>query len=440
MGTALIAISVVNVQPAAAVPLACQFPSNETAAARICMEDSGQIDGAFATWKNSPITFESGAAVGDWVKNYVDMMPVPGTGIEIGLRSTKAGQVGRTYEPYWAENGGQTYQEHAIAPARGPASADGLQHSYMVLRSGRTTQWDVLFDFNPVGRTTLQTQGYTKGFNVQLETNNLRNTSIGEMEDRFQYLAPDGQLLRFDRAKVFTQVTTTCSSTNPPPLCFNATLVGSPKAIAWRVSKPTGAAPTSSAPPNLSAPAATSLNGVDQRSLAACMASDPARCMKDVPGLARCVQARLVCNSNVQAVRSPATSTAGDSRLSAEKFKRLAATRFHDRAQAAWRSTAFKMAGSHLTAEQIKRLAATRFHLTADQIQTRTITATGYDQTAGTHLSQTWDANLPLLVVTSTGKVRAGTNNTQYPGLTAVYDPASGQLLHAALGLRRPFA
>ncbi|MFE0777778.1 hypothetical protein [Streptomyces sp. NPDC058861] len=408
MGAVLIAVSAVTVQPATAAPLACEFPGNETAAARICMEDSGQIDGAFATWKNAPITFDSGAAVGDWVKNYVDMMPVPGTGIEMGLRSTKAGQVGRTYEPYWAENGGQTYQEHAIAPARGPASADGIQHSYMVLRAGRTTQWDVLYDFNPVGRTALQSQGYAKGFNVQLETNNLRNTSIGEMEDRFQYLAPDGQLLRFDRTKVFTQVSATCSSSNPPPLCFNATLVGSPKAIAWRVSKPAGATSASPTPLHLSVPTATVLNGVDQRALAACMASDPARCMKDVPGLARCVQARLLCNNNTLAAQRPVASS--------------------------------KAAGSQLTATQVKHLAATRFRLTEDQIETRAITTSAYDQAAGTHLSQTWGADLPLWVATSTAEAQAGKTKTRYPGLTAVYDPASGQLLHAALGPQRPFA
>ncbi|MFK0180212.1 hypothetical protein ACIQVR_30065 [Streptomyces xanthochromogenes] len=147
---------------------------------------SEQIYGAFATWKNAPTTFNGGASVGDWVQNYMDMMPVPGTGIDMGLRSTKAGAVGRTYEPYWAENGNQNYQEHAITPARGPASADGLNHSYMVLRSGQMSQWDVLYDFNPVGRTALQSQGYSNGFNVQVETNNLRDTSIGEMEDRFQ--------------------------------------------------------------------------------------------------------------------------------------------------------------------------------------------------------------------------------------------------------------
>lgn len=89
------------------------------------------------------------------------------------------------------------------------------------------------------------------------------------MEDRFQYLAPDGQWLRFDRTKVFTQVATTCNSKNPPPLCFNATLTGSPKVVAWRVSKPAGAASASAASPHLSAPKATVLNGVDERALAA---------------------------------------------------------------------------------------------------------------------------------------------------------------------------
>ncbi|MFJ4478693.1 hypothetical protein [Streptomyces xanthochromogenes] len=45
---------------------------------------SEQIYGAFATWKNAPTTFNGGASVGDWVQNYMDMMPVPGTGIDMG--------------------------------------------------------------------------------------------------------------------------------------------------------------------------------------------------------------------------------------------------------------------------------------------------------------------------------------------------------------------
>ncbi|MFG2645895.1 hypothetical protein ACGFYP_33545 [Streptomyces sp. NPDC048370] len=417
LGSALIAISTVTVQPATAdTPPLCLYPGNQTAAARICMNDSGQIDGAFATWKNAPVTFDSGAAIGDWVRNYVDMTPVDGTGIEMGLRSTKAGQVGRTYEPYWAEYGAQTYQEHAIAPARGPASADGLQHSYMVLRSGRTTQWDVLYDFNPVGRTSLQSQGYTDSFSVQLETNNLRNTTIGEMEDRFQYLAPDGQWLRFDRAKVSTQVTT-CDSNNPPPFCFNATLTGSPKAISWQVSKPAGTSSARLAQPPLSIPNAAVLNGVDQRALARCMASDPTRCIRDVPGLVRCVQARLLCNQNASAAqRSAASANNASARAAA------------------------KTAGVRLASDQVKRLAAARFHVAEHQIETRTITTAAYDQMAGTHLSQTWGANLPLRVATSTAEARAGKSDAQYRGLTAVYDPASGQLLHATLGLQRPFA
>ncbi|MEU3500626.1 hypothetical protein ABZ726_07595 [Streptomyces hundungensis] len=409
IGAVVAAVSAGVVQPAAAdTPLACKFPGNRSAAARICAEVSGQIYGAFATWKNAPITFSNGAAVGDWVQNYMDMMPVPGTGFDMGLRSTKAGAVGRTYEPYWAENGNQSYQEHAITPARGPASADGLNHSYMVLRSGQTSQWDVLYDFNPVGRTALQSQGYTNGYNVQLETNNLRDTTIGEMEDRFQYLAPGDEWSRFDRTSVTTQVTSaTCGTSSPPPYCFAAELTGSPKAIAWKVSKPAAVAFTAPRPQR-GASAGATLNGVDQDALATCMANDPSQCLQQVPGLAACVHARLACNATAQ--------------------------------QPAPRSLTPRSVGSTLTAEQTRQLAAVRFHTDATQIQVRPMTVASYDKAAGTQLGGQWSPDLTLWLATSTAETKSEKGGeTHYNGLTAAYDPSSGQLLHAALGAQRPF-
>ncbi|MER7963198.1 hypothetical protein ACFV4X_32510 [Streptomyces ardesiacus] len=316
--------------------------------------------------------------------------------------------MGRTYEPYWAENSGQDYQEHAITPARGAASADGLQHSYMVLRSGQTSQWDILYDFNPVGRTQHQSQGYTHGFNLQLETNNLRDTSIGEMEDRFQYLATGDQWIRFDRTQVTTQVTANvCGPSSPPPYCFNAALTGGPKAVSWNVSKPATVAPARSMTQQKVLPAGRFVHGVDQNVLARCLAAAPSQCLERVPGLAKCVKARLVCNTTRPTLPS---RTAGP-----------------------------QAASRNLDIAQTKRLAAMRFHLSDPQIQVRSTTTTAYDEAAGTDLAPQWGRDQPLWLVTSSAETRAENSKTHYHGLTAVYDPVSGQLLHAALGRQRAF-
>ncbi|MFJ4478691.1 hypothetical protein ACIQVR_30070 [Streptomyces xanthochromogenes] len=149
------------------------------------------------------------------------------------------------------------------------------------------------------------------------------------------------------------------------------------------------------------------VDGVDQKALASCMAMDPAQCLKHVPGLAKCVQARLVCNTATQTL-SP-------------------------------RAAAPRLSSATVTPEQAQQLTATRFHVNADQVHVRALSVADYDKAAGTKLGEQWGTGLTLWLATSASDAQAENGDTRYPGLIAVYDPASGQLLHAALGTARAF-
>ncbi|MFE4870609.1 hypothetical protein [Streptomyces sp. NPDC056682] len=97
------------------------------------------------------------------------------------------------------------------------------------------------------------------------------------------------------------------------------------------------------------------------------------------------------------------------------------------------------LSNATLTAEQTQQLIATRFHINAEQVNVRALSIADYDKAAGTNLGEHWGTALTLWLATSAADAQAEKGDTRYPGLTAVYDPASGQLLHAALGTRRAF-
>ncbi|MFC6137959.1 hypothetical protein [Streptomyces spororaveus] len=295
--------------------------------AMTCAQPGQPVIGAFGTWRNVPITFEPGSEAGAAeVSNYVRMVPntdqteganggdIFGPSIDVGLHAEKTGATTIGYGPRWTELGKRGGVTKAITAGLNPTVADNVNHTYMTVRQASGDQWDVLYDFNMVGTTTDQLKiprGNPNRVDIGLEVRGPQHVTVPPIANRMQFMAENKAWARAATADT-TQLTTLgiCgksmgipsdpAAVYKAPYCFEAKLTDSTTSIQWTVSKP---GPTVGPAPTTPARAAGTFNGVDQKALSNCLATDPESCMNTVPGLSNCVQTVKVCNA--AALQSP---------------------------------------------------------------------------------------------------------------------------------------
>lgn len=292
--------------------------------AMLCGKAGEPIAGAFATWRNLPITFDGSydPTINVAAANYLTVTPdtTAFSNVRIGLYAQKTGPNTATYAPHWEELTGQGGRETAVNTGSGPGTADGKNHSYLLQRQPNGDQWEVFYDFNSVGTTTGQKpvpRGDQNRIDVGLEVNHPEHVNVPLFDDRPQYLSENKVWSRLLPDRTASQLGLgTCGEKDPftntvntPPYCFDATQTletpkpATPPGIAsWRVGKPLVA--TTPAPPAhssaFSAPGADDrpaiYHGVDQQLLHACLQNSPGSCLSQVPGLAECLRTFKQCN------------------------------------------------------------------------------------------------------------------------------------------------
>lgn len=312
-----------------------------------CTQPGEPVIGAFATWRNVPVTFTSGSTGGTTVSagNYLTMTPNTEGGlfadnIQVGLYAEKTGTSTSAYGPRWTElsdSGGHT---EAITAGTNPSTPDGTNHTYIVLRQDNTDQWDVLYDFNWVGSTTGQLavpRGNANRIDIGLEVMGPQYLTVPQIANRVQYMAENKTWYRAattDTAQVASLGL--CGQGSTAPYCFDMKLTDNTTFTQLAVAKPgpttlqsvdgsagleQGLSSRQSSSADTS-PLAThgTYNGVDQTALAACIAEDPDNCLTTVPGLAQCVRTMQRCNEaalaaeDTDAARTSASSASGASR------------------------------------------------------------------------------------------------------------------------------
>ncbi|WP_435217673.1 hypothetical protein [Streptomyces sp. bgisy034] len=365
---AAVVLPLTTASPAAASPptTSCQIEHEASIIfwGVACTQPGEPVIGAFATWRNVPITFTSGSTGDTTVSaaNYLTMTPNTEGGffannIQVGLYAEKTGASTSTYGPRWTELGDSGGRTESITAGTNPSTPDGTNHTYMVLRQDNTDQWDVLYDFNWVGTTTDQLavpQGNANRIDIGLEVMGPQYLTVPQIANRVQYLAENKTWYRAATANT-AQVASLglCGQGSTAPYCFDMQLTDNTTFTQLAVAKPGPATlqaadvsadikqdvPSGQSPSAGTAPTVTraTYNGVDQTALAACMAQDPASCLTTVPGLAQCIQTVQQCNAaalatkDTDAARAPASNASGASR---EQILEQAAASFDVPAQA----------------------------------------------------------------------------------------------------------
>jgi hypothetical protein len=406
----------------------------------LCVRSSGLVTGVMGAWRQHPMTLNAGSSVPDanTMSNQINWDPVTSTGDNAGRSHVSMGWQAKylasdnstTHAAYWSETGvidGWTVEEyHAIDEADSTLD-DGSMHTWMSLANS-DGQWDMLYDFNPVGTTRFAVGGYTRDLEYGLLHQYTENAALAAaFEDRVQVLGSAGLWRRPKLAEVAAFPANICGQPDPttlmlkqpnsPPHCFTASLVTRPSSTGgtaevdhFVVGKPAvgSLALTNGAPRAPALPASGAHNGVDQRALAACLAADATQCLATVPGLAECVRARKVCNTT----RRPAASVEHGTPITAEIAGQRARAAVGDR--------------------------------TAAGVNTTTLTAADVTRRSATPLN-TVDGAAKVHVVTSDNPVTglSGQTDRSYAGYTMVYLAETGRLLYACLGhncVRKEFA
>ncbi|MEU6384436.1 hypothetical protein ABZ847_12775 [Streptomyces bauhiniae] len=354
---AAVFLALTTVSPAAASPptTSCQIEHEASIVfwGVACTQPGEPVVGAFATWRNVPITFKGGSTGDATVSaaNYLTMTPNTEGGlfannIQVGLYAEKTSASTSTYGPRWTELGDNGGRTKAITVGTNPSKPDGTNHTYMVLRQDNTDQWDVLYDFNWVGTTTDQLavpRGNPNRIDIGLEVMGPQYLTVPQIADRVQYMAENKAWYRADTANT-AQVASLglCGKGSSAPYCFDMKLTDNTTFTQLAVAKP---GPTTLQRPDdstvqrsanrlpSSAGAVTPVqqrtyNGVDQTALTACLAQDPDHCLSAVPGLARCVQTVQRCNAS-------ALSTEQEGKAGTSAFNRSVASREWIRERAA---------------------------------------------------------------------------------------------------------
>ncbi|MGW6836284.1 hypothetical protein ACWGCI_23160 [Streptomyces sp. NPDC054949] len=228
--------------------------------------------------------------------------------IDVGLYAEKTGATTSMYGPRWTELGNSGGKTKAITAGINPAVADNMNHTYMTVRQASGDQWDVLYDFNWVGSTTDQLKvprGNSNRIDIGLEVMGPQHVTVPEIANRVQFMAENKAWSRAATADA-AQVSTLGICGQPmglpsdptavytAPYCFNTKLTDATKFTQWTVSKP---GPTRAQASSLPPRSTGTLNGVDQKALSRCLATDPDTCLTSVPGLSACVQTAKVCNA-----------------------------------------------------------------------------------------------------------------------------------------------
>ncbi|WP_416901303.1 RICIN domain-containing protein [Micromonospora echinospora] len=294
----------------------------------LCVTTTQPVFGVMGTWRQQPMSLEINGSTDPYdantMYNMISWNPLTSAGADPGFDYVEMGWRGRwsagsttSHQAYWLEDGivnEQVIEEYHAINEADSTLPDGSTHTWMALGNSNG-QWDVFYDFNPVGTTRLASGSRTREIEYGLLDQDHENSFLATpFENRVQIF--DGNSVwRRPRLGETGQIPgNICGLPNPtytytepstPPYCYTTSLVGRPSSTTggppevdrFVVGKPAvdtlmAATPATSVKEG---PAGTH-NGVDQRKLAACMATDPTSCLTTVPGLAQCVQARKICN------------------------------------------------------------------------------------------------------------------------------------------------
>ncbi|PRY21295.1 RICIN domain-containing protein [Pseudosporangium ferrugineum] len=395
-----------------------------------CVTNQPPVHGVMLNFRQQPVSFTGPPSDPEWGSGYNEMSnqvnwdPLDASNgnpgydyAEMGWRGAYDADTGSTaHGAYWLEVGVETEQStqefHAIVRPDSTL-ADGSMHTWMSLGND-AGEWDVFYDFNLVGTTRFAAGNRTGDLEHGLFTQYAEYASLATpFENRLQLLDGNDVWHRPSLGQVSGFPANICGLPDPfslelgeantPPYCFTSSVTPRSTGEVDRVTlgKPASGTTATAAPAPRTVGKAFH-NGVDQRALAACLGDDPARCLKTVPGLARCVAAREQCNA-----------------LSA---------RAHPSAQ---RRTP-------IVSAEARRLADADLHGKAgsSRVTTMTVSAAGRK---GVALEGT-SASTKVHVVTGDARVDGlgKKSDRTYQGYTMAYDAADGRLLYACLGSACP--
>jgi hypothetical protein len=305
------------------------FDCNDRSVTALCVRPSAPVFGVFATWRQYPVTFTPDEYAN--MSNYTGWETINFNNpddsfdyLEVGWRAQHDAPTNQTaYDAYWLEQGfigdEYIYQEYSLADKPGGATANGRNHAYMAL-SNDQGQWDILYDYNAVGVTRVASGNRLSYLETGLMTNAAARLALtNPFEHRIQFLDGNDVWRPPYLGEVSNQEENACGAPpsplswgvpNTPPYCFASTLKtragdGVMLVDSYKVDKPgsTAVAPSETGPSEATGSDGSALtsNGVDQRTLARCMAEDASQCLRTVPGLAACVAARKICNTTAAA-------------------------------------------------------------------------------------------------------------------------------------------
>jgi hypothetical protein len=411
------------------------FDCAERSVVGLCVQSDQPIFGVMGAWRQQPMSLNQPGSYNpdaNTMSNFVTWDPLDSSGdnpgydyAELGWRGIWTSNSGTTtHSAYWLEGGienEQFVEEYHAINELDSTLADGSTHTWMSLGND-SGQWDMFYDFNPVGTTRFAAGNRIRDLEYGLLPQYAENTALATgFEDRVQILDGNsvwrrprlGEVAQFD-ANICGQPNPSAiefGETNTPPYCFTTSLVprasttsGSPAEVDRFVMGKPAADPLTIGPraaANQAGVASGKIhNGVDQRLLAGCMATDATRCLTTVPGLAECVQARKICNITH---RVPANRGVP---ISADKARRLA----------------------QQTVKDDSSNATTTSLTSAELLRQTKIALRGVEPLEEVH------------VVTGDGAVRSLSRQAEreFRGYTMIYQAQTGQLLYACLGQACP--
>ena len=219
----------------------------------MCAAPNGPVLGLFGTWNNVPVRIAEAArpeTIVQYAVHAVSVTPSYAYTFAMGyyVERQDARHFGAT--AFWHEYtsaGGGRFEWNPIA-APGSSLMDGKMHSYMAVRNGDANAFDILYDFQPVGQTHLQsTRAIVKvdaGVMISDSSHtapNLVDISAPNADERIQYLDRQRIWQKLIAADVNIGATTpNCGLPGAPrpPGCLYYNLIGSNPINAFTVGKP----------------------------------------------------------------------------------------------------------------------------------------------------------------------------------------------------------
>src|SRR6266487_1089873 len=136
------------------------------------------------------------------MQNYISLQKATAYGgIEYGWRAERNTEpTGNTaYNLYWSEWNTDRLDYHIVPDSFAPGSGEpsGLDHSYLMQSAGGGPQWDLLYDFNPLTTTQLQSTDTVQQVRTGLAIRYLRSTAVPvAFNNRIQLATASGGLRR----------------------------------------------------------------------------------------------------------------------------------------------------------------------------------------------------------------------------------------------------